>query len=49
MVLKGGRTEVSGNGVLVGLTILAIMVGGLAVGLGTGMVETLGYESRGLV
>ena len=49
MVLGGGRTEVSGNGVVVGLAILAIVVGGLGVGFGTGMVETLGYESRSLM
>jgi len=48
LVVAGGRTEVSGNGVVVGLGALVLLVVGMVFSFATGAVETLGYESRGI-
>ncbi len=43
-----GRTEISGKAVVGGLGVLLVGVVGMVLAFATGMVETLGYESRGV-
>ncbi len=47
-MVKGGRTEISGNVLVGGLGTVLILVAGLMVAFATGVVETLGYESRNI-
>lgn len=46
LVVEKGRTEFSGNAVIGGIGMFLMLVAGLMVAFATGVVETLGYESR---
>lgn len=46
MLLESGQTESSGKVLVGGLGTLLMVVAGLMVGFATGILETLGYESR---
>ncbi len=48
VVVSDGRAEISGKVVVGGLGALLVLVVGMAVVFSVGIVETLGYESRGL-
>ncbi len=47
-VVERGRTVISGKVVLGGIGIFSVLVTGMVLTFATGMVETLGYESRDL-
>ena len=46
IVVERGRTEISGKVVVGGLGIFLVLVTGVILAFATGVVETLGYESR---
>lgn len=46
VVVKSGRTEISGKVVVGGLGVFVVLVIGVVLAFSTGVVETLGYESR---
>lgn len=48
IVVEKGRTEFSGKVVVGGLGVSLVLVAGMVLAFATGMVETLGYESRNI-